>query len=146
MECPKMFPQRFATGSLKSNILEGSQQLTCFDLSFRDKSKIQLTFSSLKFLELLFRSRCLNLLKTKLSVVDIYKLFFFLQHVVVQVELGEKTTTRFKSSSTEFTKFAMENVRINNPLLNNLPPSWISRFFQKLQKASNVNKINTKMI
>ena len=31
----------------------------------------------------------------------------------MQVELGEKRTVRFKSSNTEFTKFVMENVRIN---------------------------------
>jgi len=30
--------------------------------------------------------------------------------VVVQVELGEKRTVRFKSSNTEFTKFVMENI------------------------------------
>lgn len=38
-------------------------------------------------------------------------LFFFLQHTVVEVDLGEKKYERSKSSNTEFTKYAMDNVR-----------------------------------
>ena len=38
----------------------------------------------------------------------------FFQHIVVEVELGEKTTERFKSSSVEFIKYAMENVSLRN--------------------------------
>ena len=37
--------------------------------------------------------------------------FAFLQHIVVEVDLGEKSVERFKSSNTEFTKYAMMNVR-----------------------------------
>ena len=37
--------------------------------------------------------------------------FVFLQHIVVEVDLGEKSIERFKSSNTEFTKYAMMNVR-----------------------------------
>ena len=32
------------------------------------------------------------------------------QHIAVQVDLGTKIIERYKSSSTEFTKYAMENV------------------------------------
>ena len=38
----------------------------------------------------------------------------FFQHIVVEVDLGEKTTERFKSSKTEFTKYAMMNVSLRN--------------------------------
>ena len=34
-----------------------------------------------------------------------------LQHIVVEVELGEKRIERLESSNTEFTKYAMKNVR-----------------------------------
>ena len=37
-------------------------------------------------------------------------LFSCLQHVVLQAVLGTKKVERFKSSLTEFTKFAMDNV------------------------------------
>ena len=37
---------------------------------------------------------------------------FFFQHIVVEVELGKKTTKRFKSSKAEFTKYAMVNVSL----------------------------------
>ena len=37
---------------------------------------------------------------------------FFFQHIVVEVELGEKKTERFKSSKAEFTKYAMVNVSL----------------------------------
>ena len=38
----------------------------------------------------------------------------FFQHIVVEVELGEKITERFKSSSSEFIKYAMVNVSLRN--------------------------------
>ena len=37
---------------------------------------------------------------------------FFFQHIVVEVELGEKRTERFKSSKAEFTEYAMVNVSL----------------------------------
>ena len=44
-----------------------------------------------------------------------YVLFrFFFQHIVVEVELGEKKTERFKSSQAEFTEYAMMNVSLRN--------------------------------
>lgn len=51
---------------------------------------------------------------------NLHWLFFFLdvvlfQHIVVEVELGEKTIERSKSSRTEFTKYAMNNVSMNPP-------------------------------
>ena len=39
---------------------------------------------------------------------------FFFQHIVVEVELGEKKTERFKSSKAEFTEYAMMNVSLRN--------------------------------
>ena len=41
-------------------------------------------------------------------------LCLFFQHIVVEVDLGEKTTERFKSSKAEFTKYAMMNVSLRN--------------------------------
>ena len=43
-----------------------------------------------------------------------FALFVFFQHIVVEVDLGEKTTERFKSSKAEFTKYAMMNVSLRN--------------------------------
>ena len=46
-------------------------------------------------------------------VLSCFVLFFvFFQHIVVEVELGEKKTERFKSSQAEFTEYAMVNVSL----------------------------------
>ena len=49
----------------------------------------------------------------KVVVVVVVVLFLtknLFQHVVVEVELGEKEIQRSKSSQTEFTKYAMSNI------------------------------------
>ncbi len=40
--------------------------------------------------------------------------FTFFKDIVLEVELGTKTTERFESSYTEIAKYAMENVRTVN--------------------------------
>ena len=39
-----------------------------------------------------------------------------MQHIVVQADLGTKVIERYKSSSTEFTKYTMENVSRGCPV------------------------------